>query len=153
MFETFHNICLQQYGKSVECFFVAILNNYVRAFRQNASYKVYLNGGKCREGLAKDELRLRQASQFGEPLQMANTIAKYTNGSSFTTKIPHLDGQEVFGSTKWRANITPRLEGDSHMHDHVNFSQLKVNTMSSGFAGSNVDVGESSGIVRNDALF
>jgi hypothetical protein len=83
---------------------------------------------------------------------MANAIAKDTNGSSFTTKIPHLEGQEVFGSTKQRANIAPRSEGDSHRHDCVNFSWLKVKAMSSGFAGSNVDVGESSGIFKDKSF-
>jgi hypothetical protein len=121
MFKTFHNIWLQQSGKNVECLFIVIFDDYVRAFKQSASYKVYLNGGRCERGRAKDELRLRRASQFGDPLQMANTIAKYTNGSSFIIRIPHLEGQEVFGSTKWKVYIAPMLEGDSHKHDHVNF--------------------------------
>jgi hypothetical protein len=69
-------------------------------FRQSASYKVYLNGGRCKEGPSRDELRLQQASQFGDLLQMANAIAKYTNMSSFTARIFHSKGQEVFGSTK-----------------------------------------------------
>ncbi len=34
----------------------------------------------------------------------------------------------------------------------MNFFQLRVNTTSSGFAGSNVDVGESSGIVKDEAF-
>ncbi len=153
MSKTFHNIWLQQYGKSVECFFVVISNDYVRALRQSAFYRVYLDGGRCGKGFDRDELRLWQASQFGDPLQMANTIVKYTNGSSFATRILHLEGQEIFGSTKQRANIAPRLEGDSHMHDHVNFSRLKVNAMSSGFIGSNVDDGKSNGIAKIEALF
>jgi hypothetical protein len=53
---------------------------------------------------------------------MANAITKYTNEISFVTKIPHLEGQKNFGSTKWKADITLRSEGDSHMHDYVNFS-------------------------------
>jgi len=78
---------------------------------------------------------------------MANAIVKYTSGSSFTNKILHLEGREVFGSTKQKVNITPGLEGDL---DRVNFFRLRVNTTLSGFVGSNVDVGESSGIVRDE---
>jgi hypothetical protein len=89
---------------------------------KNASYRVYLNGGRCREGHARDELKLRQTSQSSDPSQMANDITKYTNGSSFITRISHLEGQEVFGSTKWKVNIAPESEGDSHKHDCVNFS-------------------------------
>jgi hypothetical protein len=63
-----------------------------------------------------------------------------------------LEGQEIFGSTKRKANIALRLEGNSHRHDCVNFSQPKVNAMSSGFTGSNVDVGEFNGIVRAEAF-
>jgi hypothetical protein len=83
---------------------------------------------------------------------MANTITKFTNGSSFTIKIPHLEGQEVFGSTKWRANIAQWLKCDSHMHDHVNFFWPRVNTTPSGFVGSNVDANKSNGIVRDEAF-
>jgi hypothetical protein len=70
-----------------------ISNDYVRAFRQSAFYRVYLNGGRCKKGPTKDELKLWRASPFDEPLQMANTVAKYTNGSSFAIRIPHLEGQ------------------------------------------------------------
>jgi hypothetical protein len=54
---------------------------------------------------------------------MANAITKYTIKSSFTNRIPHLEGQEVFGSIKRRANIGLGSKGDSHRHDHVNFDR------------------------------
>jgi hypothetical protein len=60
-----------------------------------------------------------------------------------------LEGQEFFGSTKQRVDIGPRFEGNSHKHDRVNFSQPIINTTSSGFIGSNVDVGKSNGIVKD----
>jgi hypothetical protein len=120
--KTIHNIWLQQSKKSVGCLFIATSNDYVRAFRQSASYKVYLNGGRCRKSLVKDELRLQQVSQSSDLSQMANVIVIYTSGFSFIVKTPHLEGQEIFGSIKWKANIDPRSEGDSHMHDCENFS-------------------------------
>jgi hypothetical protein len=110
---------------------------------------VYLNGGRCGEGLGKDELKLWQTSQFGDPSQMANLIAKHPSRFSFTTRIPHLEGQEVFGSTKRRVDITVRSKNSSHRHDYVNFSQPRVNATSSGF---NVDASESSGIIRDEAF-
>jgi hypothetical protein len=116
-------------------------------FKQRASYKVYLNGGRGKKGPSMDELRLRQAKKSSDLSQMANLVTKYTNESCFTTRILNLEGQEVFGSTKWMVDIAPRLEGDSHMHDRVNFFRSKVNTTSSGFVGSNIDVGEFSRIV------
>jgi hypothetical protein len=61
-------------------------------FKQSASYRVYLNGGKCGEGCGRDELKLQRTSQYGDPSQMTNAIAKYTSGSSFTNRILHLEG-------------------------------------------------------------
>ncbi len=84
--ETVHNIWLQNFGKSVGCCFVATSNDYVRAFKQSVTYRIYLNGGRCRNAPVRDELRLWQANQ------MANTITKYTSMFSFTTRIPHLEG-------------------------------------------------------------
>jgi hypothetical protein len=51
---------------------------------------------------------------------MATTIAKLILGSSYTSKIPHLEGEEVFGSTKQRQYLPLRSKGDSYKHDHVN---------------------------------
>jgi hypothetical protein len=62
LFETIHNIWLQKSGKNVECLFVVTFDDYVRAFIQNASYRVYLNGGRCEEGFPRDELRLQRIS-------------------------------------------------------------------------------------------
>jgi hypothetical protein len=80
---------------------------------------------------------------------MANAIVKYTIRFSFTTRMPHLEGQDFFGSIKQRVNIAPRSKGDSHMHDCENFSRLKINAMSNGFVGSNVDASESNKIVKD----
>jgi hypothetical protein len=40
--------------------------------------------------------------------------------------MPHLEGEEVFGSTKCKANLPFGLEANSHRHDQVNFSHPKV---------------------------
>jgi hypothetical protein len=84
---------------------------------------------------------------------MANIIAKYTSGSSFMTKTPHLEGQKVFGSMKQKVDIAIGLEGNSHKYDHVIYFLLKVNATSSGFTGSNVNVGKSNiGIVKDETF-
>ncbi len=58
LFETIHNIWLQQFGKSVRRFFIVTYDDYVKAFKQSASYRVYLNGGRRGEGLSRNESRL-----------------------------------------------------------------------------------------------
>jgi hypothetical protein len=51
---------------------------------------------------------------------------------------------------KQRVDITPRPEGNSHKHDRVNFSRLRVHATLSGFTSSNVDVDESNGITKDE---
>jgi hypothetical protein len=38
-----------------------------------------------------------------------------------------MGGEEIFGSCKWKANLAPILERDSHMYNRVIFSHLHVN--------------------------
>jgi hypothetical protein len=39
-----------------------------------------------------------------------------------------MEGEEIFGSSKWKAHLLLRSEGDSHIHDRVNYSHSHVNT-------------------------
>jgi hypothetical protein len=39
-----------------------------------------------------------------------------------TTRIPHLEGKEIFGSTKHKLDLLLGDDGDSHRPDKVNFS-------------------------------
>ncbi len=59
---TIHNIWLQQFGKNVKCLFTTTFDDYVKVFKQSASYNVYLNGGRCGEGPIRDELELWQVN-------------------------------------------------------------------------------------------
>jgi hypothetical protein len=60
LFKIVHNIWLQQFRKNARCLFVVTFDDYIKAFKQSASYRVlYLNGGKCKKVPAKDELRLQ----------------------------------------------------------------------------------------------
>jgi hypothetical protein len=47
-----------------------------------------------------------------------------------TTRIPHLEGEEIFGSTKRKLDLPPCDDGNSHRPDKVNFSQPLVQTRS-----------------------
>jgi hypothetical protein len=38
-----------------------------------------------------------------------------------------MEGEEIFGSCKRKENLAPKLGGDSHKHDCVNFSHPHVN--------------------------
>ena len=36
--------------------------------------------------------------------------------------LPHLEGENIFGSVKRKLDLPPREESDSHQHDRVNFT-------------------------------
>jgi hypothetical protein len=36
--------------------------------------------------------------------QLADVVHNYAPSFSFTIKIPHLEGEEIFGSCKWKEN-------------------------------------------------
>ncbi len=67
---------------------------------------------------------MRRASQSTNPLQMVAAIAKLAPSSSFTSSIPHLEHEQIFGFNKRKKNMPLGLKDDSHKHDHVNFSRL-----------------------------
>jgi hypothetical protein len=71
---------------------------------------------------------------------MAAVVTKFTLGSSYTLKISHLEGEEVFGSTKQRQDLPLGLKGDLHKHDGVNFFYPQVEFILRNFT-PNVDVG------------
>jgi hypothetical protein len=38
-----------------------------------------------------------------------------------------MEGEEIFDSYKWKANLALKLKRDLHKYDHVNFSHPHVN--------------------------
>ncbi len=43
---------------------------------------------------------------------------------------PHLEGEEVFGSSKRKLNLPPRSNGNSHHHDTINSLAPTIQTRS-----------------------
>jgi hypothetical protein len=66
-------------------------------------------------------------TQFKNPKQLGDTILKYSLRSTCTIKITHMESEEIFSSYKQKVNLAPILKGDSHWHNHVNFSHPCVN--------------------------
>jgi hypothetical protein len=58
---------------------------------------------------------------------LANTVLKYAPRLACTFKIAHMEGEDIFGSCKWKENLTSRSKGNSHRHDGVRFFHLHVN--------------------------
>ena len=132
--ETVHNKWLQQSGNRGNVLYVAIVDDLVRAFMQMVWYYQFLKGKHAGTGPGKEELLLkvaqRCAHRTGNPKVLANAISNIQGVQDFVTREPHLEGEEVFGSQKQKADMPLGCEHDSHRPDKVNFSRPRVRTRS-----------------------
>jgi hypothetical protein len=98
----------------------------MQKFRQSSLNYAFLQGGASATGLNNNELCLHRVNQFGDPIQIVVTVAKYSSSFSLSVKILHLEGEEMFRSTKHKANLPPRSKADSQQHDQMNFFLSKT---------------------------
>ncbi len=105
LFEIVHNIQLQQSSNKGICLFGATFDNYMHAFKQSSLYYAFLQGGAFGTSRDKNELCMRKANPYGDLVQIAIAIAKYTSSFGLFIKISHLEGEEVFGSAEHKANF------------------------------------------------
>ncbi len=77
-----------------------MFNDYVQAFKQSTLYRQYLRGGTYSHGPDRNELLLRRAQGSSDLAKLTVNVANYTFRFSFFNCISHLEGEEVFGSTK-----------------------------------------------------
>jgi hypothetical protein len=97
---------------------------------QMTNYRAYLKGKASGTGPSKQELKLRAARGSGDPKKIEEALSQLPGVEVATTRIPHLEGEEIFGSTKRKLDLPPGDDGDSHRPDKVNFSQPRVQTRS-----------------------
>lgn len=128
--ETIHNKWLQQSGNRGDNIYVATVDDYVRAFMQCTNYSAYLRGENPGKGPSKAELRLRRAQKSGNPKRLADATEHFFDVQELLSREPHLEGEEVFGSTKRKLHQPIGSEFDSHRPDKMNFSQPRVSTRS-----------------------
>jgi hypothetical protein len=110
----------------VTCLFVGTSNDYVWTFKKSSLYYAFLQGGASRIGPDKNELRLHNVNQFGDLVQIVTIVAKYTSSCGLFIIILHLEDENLFGLAKRKANLPPRSKTNSHTHDQMNFSHLKM---------------------------
>jgi hypothetical protein len=109
---------------------------------QMTNYRAYLKGKASGTGPSKQELKLRAARRRGDPKKIEEALSQLPGVEVATTRIPHLEDEEIFGSTKRKLDLPPGNDGDSHRPNKVNFSQPRVQTRSktahTEFAGASV---------------
>jgi len=73
-------------------------------------------------GPSKAKLKLRAATRSRDPKKIAETMNTLLGVEGFGTRVPHLEGEEIFGSTKRKLDVPTSDEGDSHRLNKLNFS-------------------------------
>ena len=53
-------------------------------------------------------------------------LEQVTAEAGVNTRIPHLEGETIFGSMKRKLDLPPGDDSDSHRHDRVNFTVPKI---------------------------
>ena len=132
--KSMHHKWNQQSGNRGSDLYTATVDDFIRALMQVVQYYQYLKGDRIGTDLAKGELQLRaaqhRAEQTGDPKVLKVAIANLPGAEVFCTRDPHLDGEEVFGSQKRKADVPLGYEGESHRPDKVNFSRPRIATRS-----------------------
>ncbi len=86
----------------------------MQTFRQFSLYDAFLQGSASGIGSNKNELCLCKVSHFSNPYHIVVANVKYISSSSLFAIILHLEGEEVFGSVKRKANLPLGSEVDAH---------------------------------------
>ena len=128
--EIVHNKWLQMSGKRGNNLFDATCNDSIRAWMQMTNYRAYPKGYASESGPSKGELRLRAARRSGDPKKIAEALNTLPGAMGVGTRIPHLEREETFGSTKRKLDVPIGDAGDSHRPDKINFSQPRMRTRS-----------------------
>ncbi len=74
LFETIHNIWLQQFGNTRTYLFATMFDDYVRTFKSSSLYYAFLQGGASRTNLDKNELHLCMVNQSRDLIQIVATV-------------------------------------------------------------------------------
>jgi len=85
-----------------------------------------LEGIGSESGPFKEELKLRAAHCSKDPKKIVEVLNTLPGSEGVRIRIPHLKGEEIFGSTKKKLDVPIGDGEDSHRPDKVNFSQPHV---------------------------
>jgi hypothetical protein len=122
LLETAYNKWLQQSGNRGNDLFVATCDNKIRVVVQMTNYRAYLKGKASGTGQSKQELNLRAARRSGDPKKIEEALSQLPGVEVATTRILHLEAEEIFDSTKRKLDLPQSDDGNSHRPDKVNFS-------------------------------
>jgi hypothetical protein len=124
--ETMHNKWFQASGNNMTDLYNATLDDYCRATLQSTAYHNFLKGVGGGTGPNRSVLRLCSATRSGDPSKIARVVGELSADVGLNSRVPHLEGERIFGFAKRKLDLPPRDESDSHRHNQVNFSVPKI---------------------------
>jgi hypothetical protein len=104
----------------------ATFDDYCRAALQSIAYHNFFKGRGCGTSPDRNVLKLRSATRFGDPKQIAQAVSDLSSDAGLNSRISHLEGESIFGSAKRKLDLPPGDDSDSHRHDRVNFTLPKL---------------------------
>ena len=102
------------------------VDDFARAALQSLFYFNYLRGGPSGTRPSKFELELRLASRKGNSKRVVKLLNEVAVEAGLNTRVPHLEGETIFGTAKRKLDLPPGDDSDSHRHDHVNYDVPKM---------------------------
>ena len=98
--------------------YIATVNNFIWALIQVVRYYQYLKDDRASTDPGKEELQLcatqRTTEQNRDPKVLNVAMAKLPRAELFCIHEPHLVGEDVFGSQKWKTDDLLGFEGESY---------------------------------------
>jgi hypothetical protein len=85
-----------------------------------------LKGKSSETGPSRQELKLRAARHRGVLKKIVEALSQLLEVEVATTQISHLEGEEIFGSTKRNLDLPLGDDGNSYRLDKINFLQPRV---------------------------
>jgi hypothetical protein len=124
--ETIYNKWFQASGNNMTNLYNATLDDYCRASLQSTAYHNFLKGMGGGTGPDRSVLRLHSATRSGDPSKIARAVGELSADVGLNSRVPHLEGEFIFGSAKKKLDLPPGDDSDSHRHDRVNFTLPKI---------------------------
>ena len=87
---------------------------------QSLFYFNYLCDRPCGTGPSKFELELRLASRKSNSKRVVKLLDEVAVKAGLNTRVPHLEGETIFGTAKRKLDLPPGDDSDFHRHDRVN---------------------------------
>ena len=120
-----HNRWLQASGNKRGDLYVAIVD-YIRAFLQIVAYYQYLKSGVDVMGPSKGDLKLRcaqcWAQHIGDPSILQFALLGMLGANEFCTCDPQHEEAKIFGSQKWKLDISFGANKETHRPNTIHFS-------------------------------